>query len=423
MTPLLLLTAAACLLASYFAACHNALKTLSKRRLAELLELRQKTSRLDALIDQTPSLLLATGIARACCALVVVLATHDLVQRLGITDPLPRYAAAFAVALLLLSIFTVAIPVSWARYRREKLLVGATPVLHTVRILLTPLTLPLRLFDPILRRISGIDLEEDEDLAEQVLDAVEQHDEEESFDDTQRQMIEGVVELADSTVAEIMTPRTDIQGIPAGLSLDQVKTAAIENGHSRIPVFRENLDDIAGILYAKDLIHFLNDGQNFDLNNVIREPFVVPESKPVRDLLAEFRDSKIHLAVVLDEYGGTAGLITIEDILEEIVGEIHDEHEQQPDDPTITVAPDQQSATLDARLHIDQLNDALDLDLPEDDDYETVAGYVVAILGHIPQTGESFQHAGHKITITDAEKTKILNLTIEKLQLSTEKST
>ncbi len=418
MTLVLILTVAACLLASYFAACHNAIKTVSRRRLTELLTQRGKADRAEAILAQAPTLLLTTGIARACCALIVVLGTHELVELNGVTEPVPRYALSFAIALLLLSVFTVAIPVSWARYRREKLLVWSIPLLQALRVMLGPIAFPLRAFDPVVRRVSGIDLEDDEDLAEQVLDAVERHDEEEVFDETQKQMIEGVVELADTTVAEIMTPRTDVQGIPAGLSLPEVKVAALEAGHSRIPVYRENLDDIAGILYAKDLIQFLNDGHEFDLEKVIREPFVVPESKPVRDLLAEFRSRKVHLAVVLDEYGGTAGLVSIEDILEEIVGEIHDEYEEEPDDPTIDVAPDQRHATMDARLHIDELNDALGLDLPEDEDYETVAGYVVATLGHIPRAGETFETEGVKFTIDDAEKTKVLKLTVEKMAVN-----
>ncbi len=416
MTPVLILLLAACLLACYFAACHNALKTLSKRRLGELLDERGKAHRLEPIVDQAPSLLLATGIARAVCALIIVLSTHDLVEQNGVTEPLPHYAISFAIAIALMSVFTVAVPVYWARYRREKLLVWSIPFLHLVRVVFAPFTFPLRIVDPVLRRLSGIDLEDDEDLAEQVLDAVERHDEEETFDETQRQMIEGVVELAETTVGEIMTPRTDVQGIPAGLTLAEVKAAALEAGHSRIPVYRENLDDIAGILYAKDLIRFLNDGHEFNLDDVVREPFVVPESKPVRDLLAEFRQKKVHLAVVLDEYGGTAGLVTIEDILEEIVGEIHDEYEDQPDDPTIDVAPNELSATMDARLHIDELNDALGLDLPEDEDYETVAGYVVSVLGHIPAPGESFEHDGVKVVIDEAEKTKVLRVTVEKVQ-------
>ncbi len=429
MTTLLLSLTAACLFAAYFAACHNALKSFSNRRLTELLDERDQIDRAERFIDAVPSLLLATGIARACFALLIVLITHELVYRYATAATLPRYAVTFAAALVLMCIFTVALPVYWARYRREKLLAGSIGFLHLLRVALLPITTPLRIFDPVLRRVSGIDLEEEEDLAEHVLEAVEQHaeryDDEDTFDENQRQMIEGVIELADTTVAEIMTPRTDIQGIALpnddqpDITLADVRAAALAAGHSRIPVYRESLDAIAGILYAKDLIHFLATDTPFNLTKVVREPFMVPEGKLVRELLAEFRQTKVHLAVVLDEYGGTAGLVTIEDILEEIVGEIHDEYEPEPDDPTIDISPDELSATMDARLHIDQLNDALDLDLPEDEDYETVAGYIVSKLGHIPEPGESFEAQGVTFTVDEAEKTKVLKVTVAKVATST----
>ncbi|MEO0515453.1 MAG: transporter associated domain-containing protein, partial [Planctomycetota bacterium] len=203
--------------------------------------------------------------------------------------------------------------------------------------------------------------------------------------------------------------------------LEQVKTAVLEYGHSRVPVFRENLDDIVGILYAKDLIELLHTpgtesdkAAEFDLESILRDSFLVPESKKVLELLHEFRATKVHMAVVLDEYGGTAGLITIEDILEEIVGEIQDEYEPEDETPEV-IAIDETSAKVDARMHLDDLNDQLDLDLPEDEDYDTVGGFVFAELGHIPEAGETFEAHGIKVTVDEAERTKVIAVTVEKL--------
>ncbi|MEM8495597.1 MAG: hemolysin family protein, partial [Planctomycetota bacterium] len=200
----------------------------------------------------------------------------------------------------------------------------------------------------------------------------------------------------------------------------------IEFGHSRVPVYRENLDDIVGILYAKDLIELLETPGSeaekaaaFNLEAILREPFLVPESKKVLELLHEFRATKIHLAIVLDEYGGTAGLITIEDILEEIVGEIQDEYEPEDDAPVV-VEIDENSARVDARTHLDDLNDQLNLDLPEDEDYDTVGGFVFAELGHIPEPGETFESHGVKVTVDEAERTKVIAVTVEKLNLQSE---
>ena len=416
MTGTLLLILLAGVLASYFAACHNALKTLSRRRLGELLGQRGREEQLHRVVAEVPVLLLTTGVARATAAMVLVLGAYRVFELAGVDAGWHRYALAAALAIALMGVFTVAVPVYWAAYRRERLILWSIPVLHAMRVVLFPLTLPLRVLDPIVRRVSGVELQdEDDDLAEQVLDAVERHDEELTVDEAQRQMIEGVVEMSETTVAEIMTPRTGVKGIPEGLGLAEVQAAALEAGHSRIPVYRENLDEIVGLLYVKDLLPFLGEGGSFDLAAVSREPLLVPETKSVREMLAEFRRRQVHLAVVLDEYGGTAGLVTIEDILEEIVGEIHDEYEQKTEEPAIELAPDGRTATVDARVHVDRLNDEMGLDLPDDGDYETLAGFVFSKLGHIPVAGERFEDCGCSFEVLKAERTRVVEVGVSVL--------
>ncbi len=368
---------------------------------------------------------MTTGLLRSCCVLTLVLSTLFVVETyLGQSttiSPWP-FVLAFGIAAVLLSVFSVAIPVSWAQYRAERLLAWSVPLLRVLSILSLPITKPLSLFDPVVRRISGVDLhDDDDDLSDQVLAAVEDHEEGDTVADDQKQTIEAVFDLRDTDAGEIMTPRTDIQGIELPATLEQVKTAVLEYGHSRLPVFRENLDDIVGILYAKDLIELLHTpgtetekAASFDLESILRDSFLVPESKKVLELLHEFRATKIHMAVVLDEYGGTAGLITIEDILEEIVGEIQDEYEPEDEAPEVTPINDT-TAKVDARTSIDDLNDQLDLDLPEDEDYDTVGGFVFAELGHIPEVGETFEAHGIKVTVDEAERTKVIAVTVEKL--------
>ena len=421
----LALTLAACILTCYFAACHSVLKTFSRKRLGDLLEERGRPQRLNFIVGRLPQLLLMTGLLRTCCAMLVVLATLYLLQvpaaRITGTVELWRFFAAFGIGAALLGVFTVAIPVSWARYRAELLLVWSAPILRVLLTVSFPLIAVLGVFDPVVRRISGVDLrEEDDDLSEQVLAAVEDHEEGVHVDAEQRQMIEAIFDLRETHAGEIMTPRTDVDGIEIDSTLDEVKAAVIEYGHSRVPVYRDNLDDIVGILYAKDLISLVNHDdpatRDFDIAPLIRDAFLVPESKPVLDLLREFKATKVHMAVVLDEYGGTAGLITIEDILEEIVGDIQDEHEPEEDEPPAVQPVDETTAKVDARVHIDDLNDRLDLDLPEDEDYETVGGFVFANLGHIPARGESFEAHGVRVTVDDAERTKVLSVTVKKLE-------
>ncbi len=410
-----------CLLSCYFAACHVALKTFSRSRLTDLLEEKGKSARTRLVENgKLARLLLMTGTIRTCLNLLVLLVTLYMVEiRLGGVNRIWLFLIAFLIAGAAVSIFSVAIPISWAHYRRERLLAWSLPVLNVCLVVFGPVTLVLHLFDPVIRRISGVDLNGDDenDISEEVLSIVEDHDDGANVDDVQKEMLEAVFDLAMTTAGEIMTPRTDVKGIEVDADLEHVKEAIIECGHSRIPVYEQSLDHILGILYAKDMIRFVRakDSSDFDIRQVMRKAFMVPESKSVRELLAEFKARKIHMAIVLDEYGGTAGLVTIEDILEEIVGEIQDEYELAQRLPGIKRIDDL-TVEVDARVYIDDLNDKLDVELPEDEDYDTVGGFVFATLGHIPVTGESFDFDGLNITVTAAEETKVLQVSIRKVQ-------
>lgn len=411
------LGALACLGSCYFSACHVALKTYSRSRLSDLLEEQGREHRLELLLGRLPKLLLMTALLRTCFSLLVLLATLYVVEASWRESrPALTYPLAFVIAGGLVSVFAVAVPISWARYRREQLLAWSIPVLNVMLAVFMPVASLLHLFDPIIRRVSGADLlGADQDvLSDQVLSVVEDHQAGGAVDDQQKEMLEAVFELPTTTAGEIMTPRTDVKGIEVSSSLDAVKQAIMEVGHSRIPVYEDNLDHIVGILYAKDLIRFLGDGENFELRSVLREPFMVPESKSVRELLAEFKGRKVHMAIVLDEYGGTAGLVTIEDIIEEIVGEIQDEYELLEEPPQLATV-DENVSDVDARIRIDDLNDALDIELPEDEDYDTLGGFVFARLGHIPNAGEAFEFDGMRFVVTDAERTKVRRVRVEKL--------
>jgi len=417
MDPVIWIILGAALFGCYFAACHASLKTFSRRRLTERLDEVGKASLAERLIARVDALLLMTGVIRIASAVVIAFGVLSMVVKFGWFESIwSNYALAFAIASLLLSIFIVAIPVSWARYSREQLLSVSAPLLLVLAVVFAPIPAVLHLFDPLVRRISGADINgnDDNDISEEVLSTIEQHDTEEEIDQTQRDMVEQIIEISDRTAAEIMTPRTDVEGIQADASLMDVRKAVLEFGHSRIPVYEESLDKIEGILYVRDLVRFVGSDEDFNLRKLLREPFMVPESKPLLDLLAEFKQLKVHMAIVLDEYGGTAGLVTIEDILEEIVGEIQDEYEEDEVEPTIV---DEEDGVLiiDARVEIPDLEDRLDIELPEDRDYDTVGGLALASLGRIPEVGQWFDIQGHRVTVTEAERTHVLKVRVERL--------
>ena len=407
-----------CLAGCYFAACHTALRTFSRKRLSDLMEQRGRMARFERAMNKLGRLSLTSGVLRGLFSLAMVLVTlYDVEQRFAWSKPL-EFLLAFAIGGALVSIFTVAIPVSWARYGRERLLVWSLPVLEGLSYLLWPVIAILQGIDPIVRRLSGVDLQPEEEnaITEEVLSVVEEHDGGHSVDDAQKEMLEAVFELPTTTAGGIMTPRTDIRGLEVTSDLDTVLSTIQQFGHSRIPVYEEHMDNVVGILYAKDLIPYVgrSDTSDFDLSQTIRGAYMVPESKSVRDLLSEFKARKVHIAIILDEYGGTAGLVTIEDILEEIVGEIQDEYEPQDEEPHLDWI-DHSSAEVDARMHIDDFNDEIEANLSEDEDYETIGGFVFATLGHIPEEGESFENDGLRFTVTEAERTKIRKLRVERL--------
>ena len=402
------------LLVCYFSACNIALKAPSRKRLADRLGADPELDRLSVFYQRQPMLLLLTGTARVVLSLMVLLAIlYHFEERLIDWSRPAIYAMAFIIAVVVVSVSAVAIPVSWARYQREGLLVLSLPLLYTMLVVFSPMIWSLHLFDPVVRRISGADLEDtdDNDLSDEVLSVVEDHEDGGEVDEVQKEMLEAVFDLSSTDAEQVMTPRTDVQGIEVNATLQEVKDAVIEHGHSRIPVYNQTIDDIVGILYAKDLIKYLGTDAKFELRSVLRDAMMVPESKNVGELLAEFKARKVHIALVLDEYGGTAGLVTIEDIIEELVGEIQDEYEATEETPSIQRV-DEKTLQVDARVEIDDLNDELQIGMPEDEDYDTVGGFVFATIGHIPKVGEHFEYEGFRFTVTEAQRTHVVRVEV-----------
>lgn len=230
-----------------------------------------------------------------------------------------------------------------------------------------------------------------------------------------RDRIEHLVALERRDVGEIMTPRSSMVALAASTPAAEAARTIISSGHSRIPLFGENRDDIVGILYAKDLFGEILDGSSLDtvrLRRLVRPPLRVPETKRASDLIDEMRRQRVHLAVVLDEYGGVAGLVTLEDLLEEIVGAIDDEYDNPtPEDPVVLIA--ESLYEVDAGMSLDDLNERLDLDLPTDADYQTIGGFAFNALGRLPEPGVSFLDRGVEFTVIEVGDHSIRRVRID----------
>lgn len=235
---------------------------------------------------------------------------------------------------------------------------------------------------------------------EEIRVAADVSEEDGLVDAEEAQMLDSVIDLGETQVRAIMVPRVDIVAVEDDASVAEFAATASRSGNSRIPIYRETLDNITGIVYVNDVLRRLGTGDvSFSLRDIARPPFYVPNTKRIDDLLRELRERTVHIAIVVDEFGGTDGLVTFEDILEELVGEIADEHDQ-PSDEFTAVGPGE--ALVDGKVRIEEINERLGSALPEDQ-YETVGGLVSGLAGHIPASGESFVLAGTRLIVEDSD--------------------
>ena len=232
-----------------------------------------------------------------------------------------------------------------------------------------------------------------------------------------KEMISSIIEMHDTSVREVMVPRVDMVCAEKSRPIPELLELIREMGHSRIPIYGDSVDDIMGVVYAKDLLQLSEDpdGEK-NLKDLLRPPYVVPETKKAAELLKEFQREKIHLAIVVDEHGTTAGLVTLEDLLEEIVGEIQDEYDDE--DPLYESLPDG-SLLVHARLNIDTLNDLLDLDITPDG-FETVGGLVFNELGRVPEPGEDVSFRNFRIVVREVEGQRIIKAVVSRLHPQSE---
>lgn len=240
----------------------------------------------------------------------------------------------------------------------------------------------------------------------------ERQSEEEGLDETEQQMITNIFEFGETTVREIMTPRTDIIAIDVEELIDEIMTSIANATYSRFPVYEDTIDNIVGILHLRDLFtaSYASDNSKIDIRSLLQPVHFVPETKPLDELLRELKSKKRHMAIVFDEYGGVAGLVTIEDLLEEIVGEIEDEHDDEALDLYQT---DDKSWIVSAKLSVDESNERLELDIPESGEYDTLGGFVFDRLGRVPKIGDKFEHKEKTITVIAIDGNRIKRLKIQ----------
>jgi CBS domain containing-hemolysin-like protein len=400
-------------LSVFFALTHSAFRQFSRARLETALRRRGRLAALAGLYRHHEELVqMARSLHVLSLVALTVLTELWATDRFGPT--LLGWSVGAVAAAALGVVFAGIIPMAWAKYAAESVLVATLPVCQACRVGFAPAQRIVRLFDKLVQRLAGA---QDpparvSHIEEEILSVAGEGEREGILEEDQRDMIENVITFPKTDASQVMTPRTDIVSIDVGATADEGRALVARTNHSRIPVTRGNIDTVVGILYAKDLLErTLGADEQVLVKDVMRPPLFVPETKKLHELLREFQGDKVHMAIVLDEYGGTAGLVTIEDVVEEIVGEIVDEYEQAPPKP-IRGAGDR-AWEVEARVRIADLNSELGLTLPVGEDYETVGGFVLSRLGFIPKAGEVLQQDNLRLTVLDAEERRITRLRID----------
>jgi CBS domain containing-hemolysin-like protein len=321
-------------------------------------------------------------------------------------------AVATAFEVVVIFVFAELAPKTWAVQHPDRAaLAVARPIAALVRFpLLRGISRALIWLSNVI--IPGKGLKEGPFVSEEELLAMaDVAVEEDVIEREERALIHSIIEFGDTVVREVMVPRPDMVTVAAGTSVRDVMEIAIAAGYSRIPAFEQGIDDIVGIVYVKDLIRAQRDDADRPVRELLRPAKFVPETKHVSELMREMQAEKFHMAIVVDEYGGTAGLVTLEDLIEELVGEIVDEYDVE--EPSIEPLPDG-DVRVNGRMPIDEVNELTHAHLPEGD-WDTVAGLVFNLLGHVPTEGEAVEFNGHRLRAEKVQGRRIGRVRITRL--------
>jgi CBS domain containing-hemolysin-like protein len=367
------------------------------RRLMGLLDRRAEAL--------NPILLVLLVCHLGAATIVAVLADH----RFGAGG----VAIAFVVELVVVFVFSEAIPKTYALQHTDRVALRVAPIADGLRRFA-----PLRWVTRLLIGVSNVILpgkgrREGPSVSEEELLALAGAAADEDVIELEEgALIESIIEFGDTVVREVMVPRPDMVSVNASFRVADVMEVVILNGYSRVPVSGEGIDDIVGIVYAKDLMRAERDGSADEpVSTLLRPAHFVPETKRVAELLREMQAEQYHMAIVVDEYGGTAGLVTLEDLIEELVGEIVDEFDVE--DPMIEPLPGGE-VRVNARMPIDEVNELLHAELPEGD-WDTVGGFLFSLLGHVPVEGEAADYDGRRLRAEKVQGRRIGRVRISRL--------
>ena len=409
----------ALLLLAFAVTAKAALNSLSRARYERLAEQGNGAAQaLTPFLDHPSSFLRTTGLLRLIALVVAIGSATMLLVRIA---PPQEITALLAVGFfVLLVVVGEIVPRAIGVTRPEHVVLALSLPLRLLSFVLSPLAHGIGQATDTLARVLGHrgSISDGPLLTPEELRVhVAASEEEGLIEEDEREMIDAVLDLEDTTVREIMVPRLDIVALPAETSIIDAIDIIVANGYSRLPVYEENIDNIIGILYAKDIFRLVrSDRLNGTVRDLVRPAYFIPESKRIDELLHELQQKKVHIAIVVDEYGGTAGLATIEDLLEEIVGEIQDEYDVEE---AKIVEGQNGEAIFDATVRIDDVNDTMDLHLAGEE-VDTVGGLIYEKLGRVPQVGDKVVVDGAVLSVISTAGRRIKQVRVTRVVEETE---
>ncbi len=354
------------------------------------------------------SLLVGNNIVNISASAIATKLATDIFNDAGV-------GIATGVMTLLVLVFGEVIPKNLAAAHAESWAMMIAPFIRVVSFVLTPVVFLLTKLSDIIVRVSKRDNDDVPTITEDEFRLlVDVGQEEGVFDESESEMINSIMEFDEIVVKEIMVPRIDIVGLDGDDNINDALRLIIDGGHSRIPVYEDSIDNIIGILYAKDIFaHMHEDFEQLKVKSLIRDAYYIPETKKVDDLLEELRVKKVHMAIILDEYGGTSGLVTIEDLLEEIIGDIQDEYDVEED---LIVMHSDTVLVADARTPIHDVEEAFDIELDEeildDSEADTIGGIAFEHLGGIPEKGDEVIVDRFHIRVVDVQGRRVAKVEV-----------
>ena len=392
------------IMSAYFSATETAFSTFNKIRIKNMAEKGNKKAAValklvdnyDALIS---TILIGNNIVNILAASLGTLFFTGLLQ----SNPDLAATLSTAVITVVTLVFGEISPKTVAKNMPEKFVLFSAPIINFIRVILTPFNFIFKAWQNLLAKI----FKSDEDQAmteEELISIIEEAEEDGGIDEEEGNLIKSAIEFGDLEVGDIFTPRRDVVALPVDADKAMVAKIFAESGYSRIPIYRDDLDNVIGILYYKDF-YTKAYGKNVPITDIIKPVIYVADTQQVNELMKELQEKQLHLAVVTDEYGSTAGIVTLEDILEEIVGEIWDEHDEVIEE---IKEISEKEYIVSGKANTDKLFDLLDIDT--DTESVTINGWAMEALGRIPEVGDVFEDLGLRVEVLEMDGRRIENV-------------